>query len=244
MAELQELVVKASNGSFRLDVVDGEARKLAQQALDAAGSGSGGDCNIQRIESLDETNLVNLRDLESGSYVLYGYFTPYSGAPETFTIDNCFSAVVHLNAGSHVMVYNPRNFKLECYEVLEDETAPDGFTYTREIVSMMELTGLVERIEGLEARGVKGIKELDLLAQNWQNITDGEWCQTFEFDFVTQNTDVEIRIDENAVKILENKTLTFDVANENGVVVIRAIGENMPTHDYTVQIVCEEVTWL
>ena len=128
--------------------------------------------------------------------------------------------------------------------MLEDETAPDGFTYTREIVSMMELTGLVERIEVLEARKIKGIKELNLLAENWQTETDGNWIQTFEFDFVTPDTDVELRIDENAVKILENKTLTFDVANENGVVVIRAIGENMPTHDYTAQIVCEEVTWL
>ena len=111
------------------------------------------------------------------------------------------------------------------------------------------ISAIAGRLDDLEKNGVgggkpKGIKELDLLAQNWQKKTDGEWFQTFEFDFVTQNTDVEIRIDENAVKILENKTLTFDVANENGVVFIRAIGENMPTHDYTVQLVCEEVTWL
>ena len=32
---------------------------------DGSGSSAGGDCNIQRIESLDETNLVNFRDLES-----------------------------------------------------------------------------------------------------------------------------------------------------------------------------------
>ena len=112
-----------------------------------------------------------------------------------------------------------------------------------------ELAALESRMDEIEKNGVgggqpKGIKELDLLAENWQRKMDGEWFQTFEFDFVTPDTDVEIRIDENAVKILENKTLTFDIANENGVVVIRAIGENVPTHDYTVQIVCEEVVWL
>ena len=106
------------------------------------------------------------------------------------------------------------------------------------------LAALAVRVAELSRKAVKGIKEVELLAENWQKKTDGEWYQMFEFDSITPSSDVEIRIDENAVKILENKTLTFDISNENGVVVIRAIGENKPTHDYTVQIVTQEVTWL
>lgn len=140
---MNQLNLKTPDGkSFAFSVVDREARILAQQALDAAGSGgTGGDCNIQRIESLDGENLKNLRDLDSGTYILYGYFTPYSGAPESYTIDNCFTAVVHLNAGSHVMVYNPRNFKIECYEILGN--ADDGYTYTRDVVSLLDLSQMI-----------------------------------------------------------------------------------------------------
>ena len=88
------------------DVKDTTARNSIGELAEVVNGLSERTTTVQRIESLDENNLVNLRDLESGSYVLYGYFTPYSGAPESFTIDNCFAAVVHLNAGSHVMVYS------------------------------------------------------------------------------------------------------------------------------------------
>ena len=107
--------------------------------IPTGGEGGGSNVPITYVESLDDSNLANLRDLDSGTYVLYGYFTPYSGAPDSITINGCLAAAVHLNAGSHVMVYNPRNFKIECYEVLVDESAPDGFTYTRDTISLLDL---------------------------------------------------------------------------------------------------------
>lgn len=124
---------------------DGSAEVTITIPTGGESGGSGGDCNIQRIESLDGENLRNLRDLESGTYILYGYFNPYNGAPESYTIDNCFAAVVHLNAGSHVMVYNPRNFKIECYEVLEND---GSFTYTKDVVSMLDLSQLIS-VDGI-----------------------------------------------------------------------------------------------
>ena len=44
--------------------------------------------NIQRIESLDLDNMVNLRDIGSGSYILYGKFKPYSGSGSTLTFES------------------------------------------------------------------------------------------------------------------------------------------------------------
>ena len=50
-----------------------------------SGGGSGGDCQITRVESLDTQNLVNLRDLDSGQYIIYGYFSPYENSDISIT---------------------------------------------------------------------------------------------------------------------------------------------------------------
>lgn len=171
------------------------------------------------------------------SWLIHGKATVYAG-PLSFSIKfKCLSGST-LEYAWNTMIFNG----ISVLPGIENTGSVSAGYYDA-------LGALAGRVADLEKNGVgggqaKGIKELELLAQNWQCKTDGEWYQTFEFDFVTPDTDVEIRIDENAVKILENKTLTFDISNENGVVVIRAIGENMPTHDYIVQIVCEKVIWL
>lgn len=38
---------------------------------------------VKKIESLDKTNMVTIRSLDSGSYIFYGYFKPYNGADAT-----------------------------------------------------------------------------------------------------------------------------------------------------------------
>lgn len=99
---------------------------------------------ITRIESLDEANLKNLRELESGLYILYGYFNPFPGSPEAITYDNALVAVAQLDAGSHVLVFNPLNFKFFCEEILVDSSNERGFTYTRETVSLLDLNALLK----------------------------------------------------------------------------------------------------
>lgn len=54
---------------------------------------------VKRIESLDFNNMVNLRDLESGSYVLHGEFKPYSGSDATLTFGS--NLVVNVLRGSN-----------------------------------------------------------------------------------------------------------------------------------------------
>lgn len=99
---------------------------------------------ITRIESLDEANLANLRDLDSGLYILYGYFNPFPGSPEAITYDNALVAVAKLTAGSHVLVFTPLNFKFYCEEILVDDTNDRGFTYTRETVNLLDLNALLK----------------------------------------------------------------------------------------------------
>lgn len=278
--ELKNLTVNASNGSFTFDVVDGEARELANNAQSTASAakttaeaakaaaegitiptalpnpkklifkggatgeydgssaltitiptggesgGTGGDCNILRIESMDDSNLVNLRDLDSGTYILYGYFTPYSGSPDSITIDNCIAAVVHLNAGSHIMVYNPRNFKIECYEILEND---GSFTYTRDVISLLDL----------RSNSAVRVAEITLLAANW--VGDASpYSQVVAIDGITPYSQVDLTPSVEQLTVFHDKDLAFVTENEDGIVTVYAIGQK-PENDYTIQATIKEV---
>jgi hypothetical protein len=108
----------------------------------------GAECNIPRIESLDEGNLVNLRDLESGQYILYGYFSPYANSDIAITADNSMVSVIRKAAGSHVICLDPLNAKIVFFEMLEDETEPKGIKYTRTIIPVLDL-GKVKTVNGI-----------------------------------------------------------------------------------------------
>lgn len=181
---------------------------------------------IVRVESFEETGLRDLRELESGTYILYGYFTPYPGAEDSITIDNCIAAVVHMNAGSHVMVYNPRNFKVECYEVLEG----DGYTYTREIISLLDL----------RTNKAVRIAEIALLAANWEG-NESPYSQVVEIPGVTEYSQVDLTPSVEQLTIFHEKDLTFVTENEGGTVTIYAIGQK-PENDYEIQATIKEVS--
>lgn len=111
-----------------------------------AGSGSG---PIQRIESLDESNLLNLRDLETGSYVLYGYFRPFPGASNYLPFDNLLVNVYHVDEGSHLFEFSTANSEVNFIEILVDASAEGGFTYSRTAINMLELSGLIAKLGNL-----------------------------------------------------------------------------------------------
>lgn len=104
---------------------------------------------IQYITSLDEANLVNLRDLATGSYVLYGYFRPFAGSPNTLTIDTQLVNVVRKSAGSHVLIFSTLNSIVNFLEILVDSSNSYGFTYTRTDIKMLDLHGLIAKVGDL-----------------------------------------------------------------------------------------------
>lgn len=82
--------------------------KLAEK-LDEGGVGGGGGA-IQRIESTDTENMVVLRTLESGSYVLYGRFVPYEGADSTMMFSSGLLAnVIKRTADTQIQIFYPVN---------------------------------------------------------------------------------------------------------------------------------------
>ena len=103
----------------------------------------GGECQIKRIESLDQEHLVNLRDLDSGHYNIYGYFSPYENSDIAISADNSLISVVWKNAGSHIICLDPLNAKIVFFEILVDETEEKGYKYTRTIIPLLDLHGLL-----------------------------------------------------------------------------------------------------
>lgn len=78
-------------------------------------------CNINRVESLDEENLINLRDLESGTYVLYGYFRPFAGSDTVLTFPNNLAVgIVTKTAGTHVQIPYPVNNCIQFLEITDE----------------------------------------------------------------------------------------------------------------------------
>lgn len=119
---------------------------------DCGDSLGGGSCNIQRIESLDQEKLVNFRDLDSGSYIIYGYFSPYPNSDIAISADNSLIHVIWKAAGSHVICLDPLNAKIVFFEMLVDETQEKGYQYTRTIIPLLDLYGLIARVEALESK--------------------------------------------------------------------------------------------
>ena len=115
-----------------------------QEALD-------GNVAVKYLESPKENKLY-MRDIESGYYVMSGYFQPYPNCKSTVIMDTMYCSVARLAAGSHLMTISPLNFKVTCYEILVDDTATDGFTYTRTVINLLDLHGLPAKVEALETQ--------------------------------------------------------------------------------------------
>lgn len=117
---------------------------------------------FQYIESLDTSNLVNLRDLESGCYVLYGKFRPYAGAANILTFSSSLQVnVVTKTAGTHVQVLYPVNNVVQFLSIT-DESYERKYVYLNDLqdavgdlsdLTTTEKSNLVAAINELAASG-------------------------------------------------------------------------------------------
>ena len=94
---------------------------------------TGGAGAIPRIESTDTENLVVLRDLESGTYVLYGRFKPFAGSDSAMTFSSGLLVnVLKRTAETHVQVFYPFNNCVQHLKITDTE-------YTRTDVYLNDL---------------------------------------------------------------------------------------------------------
>lgn len=93
---------------------------------------------ITYIESTDTNNLVSIRELESGTYVFYGKFKPFTGSTDTLTFSSKLLVnVVKQSSASHVMVFYPVNNCVQYLKVTDD-------AYERKNINLNDLLTDVE----------------------------------------------------------------------------------------------------
>lgn len=195
-------------------------------------TGSSGECLITRIESMEETGIRNLRELDSGIYILYGYFNAYPGAASYMPFDNRLVTVEKQAAGSHLFVFQTLNAKVDFHEILVDESETDGFTHTKTEIDLLSLQNNAND-------SIIRVSEVDLIADKW---VGGEnlYSQVVSIDGVTENSQVDLTPSVEQLVIFYEKDLTFVTENEGGVVTVYAIGQK-PENDYTIQVTISEV---
>lgn len=107
---------------------------------------------LKRIESLDEENMLYMRDIENGYYIMHGYFKPFPNSDSTVIMDTMCVSVVRTDEGSHLMAFSPLNFKIRCYEILIDDTAEEGFVFNSWVVKLLDVEKLPDKVSTLETQ--------------------------------------------------------------------------------------------
>ena len=104
---------------------------------------------VKRVESLDFNNMINLRDLASGSYVLCGKFKPHTGSDTTLTFSSeLLVNIVKEPSESHVQVFYPYKNCVQ-YLVITDSTYERTNVYLNELAvasssDIDELTAMIK----------------------------------------------------------------------------------------------------
>lgn len=100
---------------------------------------------IEVIESTDKNNPVILKSLQSGAYMLHGYFKAYEGAPKSIIAQIPLVAyVATTSTTSYIQLFFAYNNQIQYYAITEND-------YDSQSVSISDL---VSRIEALESKVV------------------------------------------------------------------------------------------
>lgn len=185
---------------------------------------------IKYVESTDD-NLLNLRDFESGTYVLSGRFRPYSGSTATVAFASALLVnIVTKATGTHVQVFYPVNNCVQFLSITDD-------SYERTNVYLNEL---LETVEALSNGSAAKIATVNLLAANWTG-NGNLYSQVVSIDGVTENSQIDLTPSVEQLVIFYEKDLTLVTENDGGVVTVYAIGQK-PTNDYEIQVTITEVS--
>lgn len=110
----------------------------------APGSGgSSGDSPIQLITNTDSTNKKPLRSIDSGTYVLSGYFTSYDGGTESFTFNSgMVVAILKESSKSYVQVFYPKSNVIQYLEITDSAV-------TRKDAKLVNMESVANRVSSI-----------------------------------------------------------------------------------------------
>ena len=119
-------------GSMHCRGGDESGEKYGSTTSKTAKEETGGGA-IPKIESLDTENMVVLRDLESGTYVLFGRFKPFAGSDSAMTFSSSLLVnVLKRTSETHVQVFYPLNNCVQHIKITDTD-------YTRTDVYLNDL---------------------------------------------------------------------------------------------------------
>ena len=133
---------------LQLEKVPDDMEQLRQELLDVV---TNVKHPITYIESaINDKPKVNFRDLESGSYIIYGYFEPYPNSSVSIASDKSLIHVYRADAGSYVICLDPLNAKIVFFEIMVDDTNEKRFTYKRESISLLDLESTKNKVTTID----------------------------------------------------------------------------------------------
>lgn len=110
----------------------------------APGSGgSSGDSPVKLIANNDSTNKKPLRSIDSGTYVLSGYFTSYEGGTESFTFNSgMVVAILKESSKSYVQVFYPKSNVIQYLEITDSAV-------TRKDAKLVNMESVANRVSAI-----------------------------------------------------------------------------------------------
>lgn len=80
------------------------------------------DMQIKYIKSLDKDNPVQLRSLDSGVYVLYGYFNPCEAVSNTLIAQTpVYASIGKSSKKSYIQIFFPMNNNIQYFEITDTD---------------------------------------------------------------------------------------------------------------------------
>lgn len=159
--------------------------------------------------------------------------------------------ILQLSGRLHVYVYEingtEKHTALHKVFQVNAREKPDDYIYTpAEQQTWENLYQQINELKNLVSSGgrpAKGVKEIELLAADWQTEHEGKYFQVKEIAHVSESSLLQLTFDDVQLEILQDTVKTFYAQYENGATKIYVLGDK-PTRDYTVQLTIEEVVWL
>lgn len=134
-----------------------------QKAQVRANIGAADPCGVTYLESNDTDNLINIRDLDSGTYVFYGRFRPYAGASSTMTFSSNLTVnIVKRTSDTQVMVFYPVNNCVQ-YLLITDSSYERTNVYLNDIAAVQGIPSYTSSDNGKFLRVVNGVAAWDVV---------------------------------------------------------------------------------
>ncbi len=154
------------------------------------------------VESLDKENKLDLYSMESGTYILYGYFIPYPNAKTTLTFSK--KMLVSISAGNLStcvqVFYAPYN-TIQYLNIWPDEESETGYSYERKDAKLYYMEDTRNKVTAIDETATEEQYPSAKAVYDFAKGTQPDWNQN----------------DNTAVDYIKNRThYTFPMDSSDG----------------------------